>query len=179
MNIKDRCRVDEFTDCWIWTGATSPSNAGKTRVPRVWATDYSADPTGATKTIQTGNRAAWHATTRKPIAPGHRVYRSSTCGNLLCVNPDHLSCGSFTDWGKAVAKRGTWKGSNTRIQANRAIGRKRSHITAEMLHEINHSNDTGQALSVRLGVRATVISKARRGEMKSWGVANPFSGLMK
>lgn len=177
-NIKNRCHIDSITGCWLWRGAVSVSNGGTTKQPRVHSVDYSRDHTGNTKTVQTGNRAAWHAHTGKPIPAGHRVFKSHGCTTALCVNPSHLQCGSNTDWGNTVASKGIWKGSNARIQANRATGRRRSCIDVATASEIRCSKESGQAIAARLGIGASVVSKARRGEMKSMLVGNPFAGLM-
>jgi hypothetical protein len=175
--IKDRCHVDD-NGCWIWRGATTASNGGTTVRPRVWGADYSADPTGATMSVQTGNRAAWHAHTGLPIPKGHLVYRAPCCASSLCLNPEHLQCGTNAAWGKSLAAKGTLRGVNARIQANRRIGRMRSHITAEMMLEICASPETGEALAARLGIGPSIVSRARRGQMASMRVGNPFAGLM-
>lgn len=180
QRIKDRCTVDEITGCWIWKGATSPSNGGKTRQPRVHSEDYTADPTGKVKTTQTGNRAAWHAANRKPIPSGHRVFKAPCCTNGLCVNPAHLQCGTTEDWGQSVATKGIWRGVPARIAANRAIGRANSVVTPEMAREIAASPDLGIHISARLGIGRSVVSRVRRGQLRSIAaVTNPFAGLLK
>lgn len=177
--IKDRCRIDELSGCWIWTGATSVSNGGQTHQPRAWSVDYSKDLSGKTKTVQTGNRAAWHAVTGKPIPEGHLVFKAACCTNGLCVNPAHLQCGTTEDWGKSVAAKEIWKDQQTRIQANRAIGRARSVVTPELVREIQSSSESGLSFAARTGIPNSVISRVRRGQLKSVvSVNNPFLGLM-
>ena len=177
--IRNRCHIDSITGCWEWRGSTSASNDGLTLSPRVYATDYTRNAEGTIKTVQTGNRAAWHASTLEPIPEGYRVYRSKCCFNGLCVNPDHLACGTMEQWGKNVAKKGIWKNVPNRIQANRAIGRKSSHVTPEIFKLIQSSPKTGTQLGIELGINQSVISRARRGYIKSISVlANPFAGLM-
>lgn len=177
--IKGRCRIDDFTGCWVWAGATSPSNGGLTNQPRVWTPDYSKDPSGKTKTVQTGNRAAWHAYTGKPIPTGHRVFKSSICFNGLCVNPAHLQCGTTGEWGKLVTQKAIWKGQKTRIQANRAIGRTRSTVTPSLAREIQASNETGVQIATRTGLSYSIVSKVRKGQLVSvQALNNPFAGLM-
>ena len=176
--IKARCHINELSDCWEWRGATSASNGGLTQTPRIWGVDYTREPAGTLKTVQTGNRAAWHAHTGKPIPKGHRVYKNRLCSNGLCVNPAHLACGTDSQLGEVVAKKGIWKNSSRRIKANRATGRKSAHVTPETLAIIQSSEKTGLALAVELGIGTSVISRARRGEMKSLQAGNPFAGLL-
>lgn len=170
QKIKDRCRIDPDTGCWLWAGALS---AGK--YPRIWAPDHTA---GGMYKAQNGIRAVWHVVTGRPIPLGYRVYHYK-CSNNACVCPAHITCGPTASWGKALAAHGIWKGQSTRIQANRAIGRSRSHVTPALAHEIQHSNETGQQLAQRLGLGASVVSRTRRGQMTSVQVVNnPFAGLM-
>ena len=60
---------------------------------------------------------------------------------------------------------------------NRAIGRARSKLTADLIREIQISPETGVALAARLGMGTTLVSKARRGEARSFQSAGIFSGL--
>lgn len=177
--IKSRCHIDDITGCWVWKGAVSRSNGGQFNQPRVYSEDYTADATGKTKVVQTGNRAAWHAATGKPIPNGHRVYKSARCTNGLCVNPAHLECGTTADWGAAVAKKGHWKGVNDRIQANRAIARTKTEVTPELAREILASHETGRAISCRLKLHVSIVSRVRTGQLVSvLTQGNPFAGLM-
>ncbi len=179
QRIKSRCRVDSITGCWIWTGATSKSNGGTTVQPRIHCEDYTRDASGKTKTVQSGNHAAWHAFTGKPIPAGHRVFKTACCTDGMCVNPAHLQCGTTTEWGSSLTSKGIWKGQATRIRANRAIGRTRSHVTPAMAAEILKSNETGLQLAARLQIGDSVVSRVRRGQLPSiHQINNPFAGLM-
>ena len=170
QDIKNRCRIDDITKCWVWTGAMSEG-----RYPRVHAPDLSK---GGIKKVQTGPRAVWQAVTSKQIPCGHRVYHA-TCTNEACLNPAHLACGPTGEWGATVAKHGTWKHQPKRIQANRATGRKRSAVDLQTLREIQTSEETGKAIAERLQIGMTIVSRVRRGTMTSlMEVSNPFAGLM-
>ena len=169
QRIKDRCRIDEITGCWIWTGAMA-----KGGYPRIYAPDYSNDGSMA---VQTGTRAVWHIVTGKAIRKPQRVFH--TCGCVACVNPEHLHCGRPETWGKHLQDSGAWKGQANRIQANRAIGRKRSSVSPAMLAEIQGSPLTGAELAQKFGLARSVISKAKRGQLVAVAaVGNIFAGLM-
>lgn len=180
QRIKGRCRIDSITGCWNWTGATSNSNGGTTRQPRMHSEDYTRDPSGKIKTTQTGNRAAWHAYTGKPIPQGHRVFKADCCTNGMCVNPEHLQCGTTSDWGRSVAAKEIWRGSQTRINANRIIGRKLAALTPEQVREIHASQDKGIDLAERLGATPQLVSRARNQHMAyvRHAVGNPWGGLL-
>lgn len=180
QRIKGRCRIDSITGCWNWTGATSPDNGGTSRQPRIYSEDYTRDTSGKTKTVQTGNRAAWHAATGKPIAPGHRVFKSACCTNNMCVNPDHMQCGTTKEWGRSVVAKEIWRGVSARVNANRRMGRRRAALTPDQVREILASNATGLELAERLDVTPQLISKARNQRMAYMRqvVGNPWGGLL-
>lgn len=173
QRILDRCRIDPDTGCWIWSGAISAGH-----YPRVWAPDHTR--LSGRMCTQAGTRGVWHAHTGRPIPQGWRVYHAH-CADQLCLNPAHLRCGPTADWGKTVAQHGIWKRQRTRIEANRAIGRARSHVTPELAAEILASHETGAALAARLGIGPGVISKVRTGGMRCHALNaanNPFAALM-
>ena len=153
--IRGRCVVTEDGH-WLWRGALRADGRAC-----IWAPDFTR---GGMQT-QAGPRAVWHAHTGKPIPPHWRVY--GTCGEQTCCNPAHVKCSSETDYGKWLTSVGLFKGKTRRILANRAIGRARSKLTPELIQEIQSSTETGVALSLRLGLRTTLISRVKRGETKA------------
>lgn len=170
MNLKDikaRCRIDG--DCWLWTGALSKG------WPRIWAPDYTLH--GGALSTQTGRRAAWHLKTGQPIPSGWRVFGTCTARN--CVNPAHMVCEPVADQGAKVAASGRLKGVITRITANRATGRKRSHLSPELIETIRLSNETGLALERKLGVSRSSISRVRTRKTLAFdAVGGLFTGLI-
>jgi hypothetical protein len=178
--IKDRCYIGDGAGCWIWRGAKVKSKCGNTFTPRIYAVDYTTDPSGNTKTIQTGMRAAWHALTRKPIPSGHRIFHAS-CKNDLCINPAHLACQSTKAWGESVRQSGNWRNVPARKIANQAINCKRAAATAEQVREIYASSETGRALSKRLGISVNVISRIKNQKTfyAQRALGNPWAGLLR
>lgn len=72
-----RVRKTGDDDCWQWTGQISNSGYGRTMI---------SDGEGGTRTVsaQTASYLAFFG----PVPDGQLVGQS--CGNRLCVNPDHL-----------------------------------------------------------------------------------------
>lgn len=166
-DIKGRCRIDG--DCWLWTGALS---AGW---PRIWAPDHTLH--GGKFASQHGRRAAWHIKTGEAIPAGHRVF--GTCEHRNCLNPAHMVCRATAEQGQAVAATDRLKGVVNRIKANRASGRKRSHLTPDLIQTIHTSPETGQALAQRLGLSRSTVSKVRSGKPLAFdAVGGMFTGLL-
>lgn len=161
--IRNACVITEDGH-WLWRG--SLRHDGR---PNIWAPDYTR---GGMQT-QSGPRAVWHCSTEKAIPANWRAY--GTCDEQSCCNPAHVRCTSEEDYGRWLAKTGAFKGSTRRLLANRAIGRSRSVLSAELIHEIQTSDEIGVALSKRLNIRTSVVSKARRGEMAAFQRAGMFS----
>lgn len=72
-----RIREDAESGCWHWTGQVSNSGYGRTMIK---------DDEGGTRTLsaQTASYLAFLG----PLPDGKLVKQS--CGDRLCVNPDHL-----------------------------------------------------------------------------------------
>lgn len=164
--VKGRCRIDD-DGCWIWAGAVGCS------MPRIYAPTH--DGRMAT---HCGRKAVWqieHPGERLPA--GHLVF--GTCGKDMCVNPACSRVGPKRLQGRLIARKGWLKGNARTAIAAREVGRRRSVLTAEMVAEIQASDETGLALAARLNVSHQTISKARRGELVCFQpVGGLFSGLM-
>lgn len=158
--IKDRCRVDEFTGCWLWAGAMV---GGK--YPRIWQTEDGEDKS------MPGRRAAWLALGRE-LPSGWRVY--GTCESLSCVNPAHIKAGLTEEFGAHTRKTGSQRGNINRIKANRMTGRKRAALQPEQVAEVITSKETGLALAASHGVSMQTISKYRRHGLPCY---EPVGGL--
>lgn len=191
--IYGRCKIDDITGCWVWDGAQSDG------FPRVYGPDWErtrdrldaalevafASHWESAKTkeaiveamdpamlSQPGRRAVWQMATGKPIPNGWRVY--GKCEHDLCLNTDHMGCGTGAELGRFTAKIGRFKNQPNRIMANRLIGLKRTTITPERFDEILLSEETGVQISARTGVSRSIVSKIRTGGMM---VHRPAGGL--
>lgn len=162
--IRGRCKLVDGH--WLWDGSLRPDGRAN-----IWAPDY----TKGGMSVQSGPRAVTHCSTGRPIPNGWRAY--GTCEERACVNPAHVACTSEEAFGRWLAKKGVYKGKAARILANRAIGRTRSHLTPDLIAEIQQSPETGVALSKRLNLLTSVVSRARRGEVKCFAGTGVFTGL--
>jgi len=109
--LKQRTRIDDETGCWVWAWSTS----GKSDYP-VPTVHLGVGVLGCTKiTAMQAYRASWLFSGKK-IKDGHIVYR--TCGNYLCVAPDHLKSGTRQEMYAYVSATNRNKGQPHRKLAN-------------------------------------------------------------
>ncbi|WP_417283773.1 hypothetical protein [Comamonas sp.] len=166
--IKGRCFID-VDGHWLWRGAVRPNGS-----PNIYAPDYRFE---GRMTAQCGYRAVWNCQHKKPIPAGYRVFL--TCDEPACCNPEHIRCASDVEFGKWLQRKGIHKGQTKRIQANRAIGRKRAKLTPEMVSHIQSSDKSLASVAAELGISTCTAWRARQGMSVVSPVANGvFSGLL-
>ena len=153
-DLRIRCRINEDTDCWLWSMSTCDGN------PRVHVV------IGGASVKMTGKAAAYFlANGTRPIA-GRHTY--SVCHNKLCVNPEHIQIGTRIEHGAFIRRSGVWRNQPNRIAANRATVRSReaTKLTVDIASDIRRSELTNAALAKLYGVPASHIGAIKRGE--SW-----------
>jgi len=151
--LRERCRIDAETGCWIWVGAYS---GGAARV-------YFLDPISGEARAGTGTRAAWLLSGGK-IPEGNVVYRSR-CSNNSCVNPAHMGCGKRSDWAKAAMSHGVFESNPARAAINTRNSRSRPEtIGLEKARQIRMSEGLNIEIAKAFGVSPQTVSKIRRGE---------------
>ena len=100
---------------------------------------------------------------------------STTCGNPLCLNTDHMTLKS-----KSAVLKHTYETTDLRLR--RAVtstreSRKAAKLDPIKAREIRNSDETLDILAARYGVNRTLCSRIKRGE--AWKEANPFAGLVR
>lgn len=174
--VKGRCRIlskddsDDKREHWLWGGATREG------VCNIHAPDYTKDQSGETLRVQTGTRAVWHMKHGKPMAPGHRAFR--TCAYLLCVNPACVCAGTVQDHLGLIARTGRFKGSAKRRSANLVNGTKNRKVTAPVFAHILSSGESTKELAARLSIHHDTINLYRSGKKIAPG-HNFFGGLVR
>lgn len=166
-DLRQRCKLIPSTskrhpsECWVWTGATSPTGC-----PSIWIP--SLRRVGAIGTlasvIATGS-----------AAPSGRVYKVM-CDTPHCCNPEHRRWLS-----QAAAARKTHAGKplavahKARITASRRAG---SHITAEAiaLLQAHPAGVSVAGLAAQLGVSLSYAAAIKAGKRRP--AVSPFAALM-
>jgi hypothetical protein len=168
-DVQGRCRIDEFSGCWVWTGAVDRGQ------PKIYAPDWTNR--SGELTTQTGQRAMWHIVNQRAIPRCWRAY--STCRTVCCLNPDHLKVGSHAEWGRDSSRSGELKGDIRVKVRNRRTGRTRSALTPETYAEVLMSSEKGVEIAKRLAISESTVSKARTGAIVCFQpIGGMFSGLL-
>lgn len=161
LGEKIRARCAEHEDCLQWQGATDVKG-----VPR-----FAIRIAGWPVTVQP-RRVIW-SEAKGPIPGKKRV--SMTCGNLGCLNVEHME---LITPGQVISR--TAKNALTQIRRRQAglKSRQRSALNLEIVRHIRTSPQTGAALSKELGIPETTISAIRLHKRWKEDAVNPFAGLL-
>lgn len=160
-NIRERCRIDPITDCWVWSMAVS--DGGR---PRSALTPRVSVPKGVLsiehRTVSVP-RVAWLMSGR-PLAPGHVVWR--TCGCELCVNPAHLQAGTKAEEGAWMRESGRRRGDPRRAAVNTRNAADAQAVRPEAVRAIKAQVDAGRLqrdVAADFELHVATISKIARG----------------
>lgn len=159
-------RTIEVGDCAEWQGYF----AGKTAAPNVY---HNGQMIAVRKLI-----AALSGRDDVESIP----YWSASCGNPLCVHPDHIvgrsNARHFSHMGKKVDHQ-----SPSRVAKLQEFGRQRAiaKLTQDKADAIRLDTRTGPEIAQEYGINRSLVSKIRRG--LSWrpvsAAVNPWGGLMR
>jgi len=160
ITVKDlKDRSDEIGDCWIWNQGTSANGYPQMK------------PVGCGCKLV---RRLAVELAGKALAPRQPV--DTTCGEKLCVNPDHMRPTTPKAVGRRAAARGAFStpSRGARISAARKAGRVK--LTDEQVAQIRASDEPETTLGPRFGVNRSYIGRIRRGQDRK-DYSNPFAGL--
>jgi hypothetical protein len=143
-DIKDRCKVDDITGCWIWAGAM------KNTAPRVWLPGIGA------ASMPMALQVVLHGT--KPTAKRMLI---PTCGRVDCANPAHRKWGS-----KAQMFRGLMAEMAPEHRARMTLGKRSASkvCTPQIAADVCASTEPAQQIADRLGVHVTHVYRIKRGD---------------
>lgn len=112
LDMRDRCVVDEETDCWHWRGALA---AAKARGARLTGRVYIAPGVLGNEraTIMSCQKATW-LFAGNALKPGHLVWRH-TCNTNDCISPHHGKSGTNRQMHDSFIASGRYRGDPARI----------------------------------------------------------------
>lgn len=101
-----------------------------------------------------------------------------TCGNPVCVNPEHTSRSTRTQMNRRIMANMNTATNTLRIKRiAEAKRRTDSRLSQTDVDQIRASDDRYEDLAARFGVSKSLIGRVRRGEVWRTFSASPFSGL--
>lgn len=145
-------------DCWEWCGCTN----------------------GPIPTMRHGGQVA---NVRRLVlidrgVPMKGFIATYTCGNPMCVNPEHTARSSRAQMNRRIMAD---MSSATNALRSRRIAEVKRRTEAKLsqadVEQIRESGDTHQHLAARFGVTKSIIGRIKRGEMWRTFSASPFGGL--
>ena len=118
--------------------------------------------------------------TEKKAMPKAKYY-ASTCGNVACVNPDHLTSRSPKLHAKVMGKKVNQNAliRRTKLQIS-SRNRPASKLTRELADQIYEDTRTSRAIAADFDISRSTVSNIKSG--KSWvnlsAAINPWVGLL-
>ena len=160
-SLKARCI--EVGECWEWQGYISNNT------PQV--VGY---PDGVKKMVSV-RRVLRELVTGQSQPDGHY---GNTCGNLLCVNPDHTIWRGESAHMKLMAKKRTVSTVTANKLRKFRVEAGLAKLDESKAQEIRLSSESGPVLAEKFGVSKSWINRIKRGEV--WRVlSSPWQGLLK
>ena len=158
----------EEGDCWIWTG-----HAAKGSVPMVRYKSTEG------KSVSVSARKMSAIIAGRTVRDGKVCVPS--CGEPLCVNPEHVKILTSNDFLSRISKIGTSGVANIRRAAKISETRRAKHakLTQEDVQQIRESNLSQRELGKIFGICQDRVSKIKRGAAWKNHSATPFSGLIR
>ncbi len=151
---------EDLGDCRLWRGYVGNGT------PLVY--DFASDKMVSVRrlireilgqTVQTGN------------------YYPSSCGDPLCVAPEHTISRTQRLHAKAMNRALSESPATEQIRRAKISTAKRL-LSDEQISEIISSDEDGPTVAARLGVSRSTVSKYRRGERGVYRAANPWAALL-
>jgi DNA (cytosine-5)-methyltransferase 1 len=141
-------RVEKTDTCWLWKGAVKDTGYGV-----FWYNQR----------VERAHRVSWEMH-HGPIPEGKCVLH--TCDVRICVNPDHLWLGDYSDNNADMADKG-------RGVIPLSYGEKhgKAKLSDAQVDEIRASAESGVVLAKRYGVSKSTISSVRLGHTRGNGTS--------
>jgi hypothetical protein len=132
------------SECWPWRGCRNAKGYGRL---------------AAHGRFLRAARVSWVIAFDREIPDGHLVLHR--CDNPPCVNPSHLSIGTYRDNMRDAKLRGRLPSN---LEAWRGEQSYRTRLTDNDIRIIRASTDRHAAIAARYGLNRSTVSKIKRGE---------------
>ena len=158
-DLRSRCRIDAFTECWNWGLCISLPRCTMTPVIHI-----AAGILGNNKSrTMPAARAAWQLAGNS-VMKDQVVYRYN-CKAQLCINPEHCRVGTRFEMGKDIAATGRNKGNPARAAQNLA-NRKSMIVSVDLVRAAEAMFSEGalqKNVSAKLRISGSSAAAIRKG----------------
>jgi hypothetical protein len=149
--LRDRCHVDEESDCWCWRLYKTESGLAMVRLL-----------IDGRHTKSLGRRAALILAGKKPPTAASEAYAADNCTELSCCNPKHARWGTRSERMQLASERGAFRDRN-RLLNLRRCAQAAAKLTQDQRAEVATSAEPASEVAARLGVSAGRVNQLRRG----------------
>lgn len=162
IDLKDRCRVDEETGCWIWGLGHSGNGQACVWIPALQ---------------RRGSLGVLICALTTGKAPEKGVVWHCTCTTPDCARPGHRTPGTRST---QMLAAGITRSPLTVAKMTKTK-RARSRITDAQVEEIFHSKEVNRVLAERYDISISHASLIKRGQSRRGAVvrgASIFAGAL-
>lgn len=145
-DLKDRCTVDELTDCWVWRFGCSMDG-----IPSIWS------PLRKTRTSVGGIFSDLLGD------PGKGKVWYASCGNKMCCNPSHRKRGTRSTQMKA---HGIKRSPLVKAKIT-ATKRAQGKLSDEDVRDIVNGGMTLKQISEKYGICVSYACSVRSGQVRA------------
>jgi hypothetical protein len=153
-DIRQRCRIDQITDCWIWSLAHRDNGGAYMSV---------IHPVTGHASSMHGRRAALLLLTGSDLPAGMYCYAGPDCRHFDCCNPAHATYGTRVEYGAWQRDSGQLKGKVARVKSARITAMAQRKLTPEQVQVIRGSRVSDAKLAAVYGVCRKTINNVRNG----------------
>lgn len=150
----------EDGDCWRWTGALQ--SCGATPVM------HYKRKVGAVRRF---------ILLDKGPAPLGQVLATYSCGNPLCVNPEHAQWAKRKTVQQRTFKERGHQNDALRCKKLADKAREKAKLTEELAAQVREAHGNQREIAARFGISQSTVSSIKLGKTWRSYVGNPFVGL--
>lgn len=134
--------IDMTRQCWLWSGARMKCGYGRIHVGSLF---------DGTNRVELAHRVSYRAFVG-PIPDDMLVMHK--CDVRECINPEHLSLGTYRDNTQDMLRKG--RGNHSRGERHRS-----AKLTEGQVREIRNSSETLRVLAQKYGIASPVVHAVR------------------
>ena len=146
----EKCNKQNANDCWVWTATKTSYGYGSFRMGSL---------TDNTRRKEMAHRVAYMLSTGNDIPKGAVIMHA--CDNPPCVNPAHLSVGTYAENGKAAYDRK--RRASTIKPGEKSPRALLTQENVDYIRQVGYAK-TARELALELNVGTSTITAIRTGQ---------------